>query len=286
MSRMTRVLVVTVMLIAGASTGWFWYANSTEDQTSEIFVSSEIKEILSQAGQQTDIDPDMPEPPSRTEADPAIQNQSEPTPEAAKGNDMEHLVPAKILLPVPFIVQAPFANWDLPYKEACEEASVMMVDHFYRETEELSEEQMKEAIDAIINWGAEEFDAIDTTAEQTARYFTDKLGYGASRVKVVYDFTVDDMKALLAQGIPLIVPAAGRELGNRYFQQPGPLYHMLVVIGYEGNEFITHDPGTKRGALYRYDANVLYSAIHDLTEDRERITEGKKALLIVLPETL
>src|SRR3989344_4989971 len=33
---------------------------------------------------------------------------------------------AEVNLPVPFTSQAPHANWDMPYQEACEEASALM----------------------------------------------------------------------------------------------------------------------------------------------------------------
>ena len=35
-------------------------------------------------------------------------------------------LPEEINLPVPFTPQAPHANWELPYQEACEEAAVLM----------------------------------------------------------------------------------------------------------------------------------------------------------------
>ena len=46
----------------------------------------------------------------------------------------------------------------------------------------------------------------------------------------------------------MIVPAAGRLLGNRYFKSRA-IYHMTVVIGYTETEIISNDPGTSMGRL-------------------------------------
>ena len=221
-----------------------------------------------------------------------IDDQEAPTVEEKKdenvqsGDDMPKRISiaAKNIIDVPFIVQAPFADWNEVYKEACEEAAVLMVYSYYEDIEELSQEEMKSAIDGIIYWGDDTFGSFDTSAEDTARYFSEKLGYNNDKISVIYDMTIDDMKALLDAGIPIIVPAAGRELGNIYFQTPGPLYHMLVLVGYDNDEFITNDPGTRRGEGYRYDQEVLYNAIHDLTPNIEKITDGRKAMIVVQPQ--
>jgi len=196
---------------------------------------------------------------------------------------VKEIIPPEVLLDVPFIVQAPHADWELPYSEACEEASILMVHNFLVNEEVASQEMMKEQIDSIIFWGDEAFGSFDTTAQTSSRYFTEKLGYDPESIHVIYDMTISDLKAVLAQGYPVIVPAAGRELGNKFFQTPGPLYHMLVIVGYDGNEFITNDPGTRNGEGYRYNEQVLYNAIHDLTTDLEAITAGRKAMIVVKP---
>lgn len=190
-------------------------------------------------------------------------------------------IPAKVQLDLPFIVQAPFAEWEVPYKEACEEASILTVHRYYQGDEQLTQQEMKDFIDEIIPWGDKTFGSFDSSAQATSRYLTDYFNYDTGRVRTVYDITIDDIKAVLAQGYPVIVPAAGRELGNKYFRSPGPLYHMLVITGYDNDEFITNDPGTSRGEGYRYDQEILYNAIHDLTDDLERITEGRKVMIVV-----
>jgi hypothetical protein len=69
----------------------------------------------------------------------------------------------------------------------------------------------------------------------------------------------------LVSGKLVIIPAAGRLLGNPNFSGQGPIYHMLVVRGFDNKtgEFITNDPGTRKGEGYRYKYSVLINAIHD-----------------------
>ena len=188
------------------------------------------------------------------------------------------IVAAKTLLSVPFIVQAPFAKWELPYKEACEEASILMLHQYKLGVNELSEDQMIELIDDVIAWETDQYgDRIHSSSDDTLLYLTELYGHDEESVSVIRNFTIEDMKAILDSGYPILVPAAGRDLGNENFRDPGPLYHMLVVIGYNQTEFITNDPGTRNGARYRYDQQVLFDAIHDLTDNVEDITERRKS---------
>ena len=60
-----------------------------------------------------------------------------------------------------------------------------------------------------------------------------------------------------------MVPTSGRALKNIHYTPPGPRNHIILIIGYDGvkNEFITNDSGTKNGAAYRYNEDLLFSAI-------------------------
>jgi hypothetical protein len=56
---------------------------------------------------------------------------------------------------------------------------------------------------------------------------------------------------------------------------------MLVIKGYTSAEkFITNDPGTRRGADFLYDENVIMEAMHDWRVDKN-IDLGKKVIIIV-----
>ncbi len=193
--------------------------------------------------------------------------------------DVSGNIPKKFLIDVPFASQAPFKNWDEIHEEACEEASIIML-KYYLEDEELSPEIAEKEIQDLVEFQIKKYgDYKDTDAEQTARLAQDF--YGIDNLEVVYDFTREDLKRYLAGGKPIIIPAAGRMLGNPYYTSPGPIYHNLVLIGYNGDMIITNDPGTKRGENYQYNIDVLYNAIHDFPGSLDNMGQGRKAMLVI-----
>ena len=188
--------------------------------------------------------------------------------------------PSSVHLRVPFSPQAPFAVWDDLHQEACEEMSLIMV-HHYLEGTPLSREDADGEIFAMIAWAARNGYGLDTTAEQTAEIARNYLGYDAT-VYTGDDVTPDLLRELLADGKPVIVPAQGQMLGNPYFSGDGPPYHMLVIVGFddEGN-FITNDPGTRRGEGFVYAEDVLMNAIHDWTGTKETVHAGQRAVFVL-----
>ncbi len=187
--------------------------------------------------------------------------------------------PVKINLAIPFTSQAPFANWNLPYQEACEEASILMAARFLQGRNIADANDADQAILELVDYNSTVMQQpIDTTAEQTAALLE---SYYQLKAEVIYDWDWDDIKVALAQGYPVIMPAAGRELGNPNFTAPGPLYHMLVIKGYTPEVIITNDPGTRRGADYQYSYETLYNANHDWNEGA--VTTGRKVIIIVSP---
>lgn len=182
-------------------------------------------------------------------------------------------------LDVPFTTQAPFANWDEQHNESCEEAAALIV-HFWWQKKTFTKEIAEEELQKMVDFENEKYGGYkDTDSEQTAQLIKDLWGY--KKVEVKYDITLDDIKKEVAQGRPVILPTAGRELKNPYFRSPGPIYHMVVVGGWTKDKIITNDPGTKRGKEYVYKPDILYNAIHDWNGGD--IYNGKKAMIVVWP---
>jgi hypothetical protein len=182
---------------------------------------------------------------------------------------------------VPFTPQAPFANWDELHNEACEEAAVLMVRRYFEGERggRIDPTQADQEIYEIVEW--EEVNLgkyLDTNAEETTQILTGKYGL---KTKISTAVNIETIKKEIAANHLVIVPAAGRELPNPYFRQPGPAYHMLVIVGYNEKEFITNDPGTKRGEGFRYKYNDLINAVHDWTGDKETMTSGRKVMIVV-----
>jgi len=167
--------------------------------------------------------------------------------------------PLTFNLKVPFSPQAPFANWDPLHNEACEEASMIMVAKYFK-GEKLDKEIMEAEIQKLVKWEEEKGYSIDLTAKEVKEILDKYFGLKAYVSKEV---TTDKIKKELGLGNLIIVPLAGREIPNPYYRQPGPLYHMLIIRGYDEDEFITNDPGTRRGEAYHYKYGDLLWAVHD-----------------------
>lgn len=188
---------------------------------------------------------------------------------------------AKITYEVPFLCQAPEGIWSKPFSDTCEEAAIIMAVHFIR-GEALDKKNGRKEILALVDRQKTIFGGhFDLAAEKSLALI--KSFYGNISAELISLNGPQDIVNKLREGDILIVPAAGRVLKNPYFRSPGPVYHYLVVIGFDGEKrsFITNDPGTRRGKGYRYSYDVLFNAIHDWTGDPKTIMLGKKKALIV-----
>lgn len=187
-------------------------------------------------------------------------------------------LPVSALIDVPFMVQAPLANWDAIHEETCEEASLMMV-HYFRSREKFgSPSSQDDELKSLVAWETDQGYPYDVTAGQVSKIASSY--YSMTTGRVIKNPTSEDLKTELAAGRPVIVPAAGRLLGNPNFTGGGPPYHMLVLKGYDSTGFITNDPGTRRGEGYRYSFETLTQAIHDWSGSTSTITSGAKAVLV------
>ena len=190
-------------------------------------------------------------------------------------------VPAAVNLAVPFTSQAPLGDWSMPYQEACEEASAIMVDAFYQgKTGTIAPNTAKQAIDNLVAFETKQYGGYkDTDAEQTARFIREYFHYKTVLVEPLT--SVDDIKAVLAKGYPVMVPADGKLIPNPNYKNGGPAYHMLVIKGYTKDRFITNDSGTHAGADYTYTYAALMNAAHDWNGGD--VIHGKSVMIVVMP---
>ena len=186
-------------------------------------------------------------------------------------------------LNVPFTSQAPDGDWSNPlFQDGCEEASIIMAMHWVK-GEPLIATKAKAEILAISDFEQREYgSAVDRSAKDTAQLIRDYYSYTA--VNYVENIDAEDIKSQLNRGNVVILPMNGRQLANPYYTAPGPERHMLVVIGYDPTtrEFITNDPGTRRGAKYRYKESIFVNAIRDYpTGNHELIVSIQKNMVVV-----
>jgi hypothetical protein len=162
-------------------------------------------------------------------------------------------------LAVPYVPQVFHDNWVAPWDEACEEASITMIDAYYAKRASVSENDARQQMEGMFEWERNAFQKIeDTNADQTAKLIEEK---GNFRSVVKRNPSVEDIKSELKDNHPVIA------LVNMYhlYQEPnlGDSYHVLVIRGFDDSkkEFIVHDPARQNQTRYAYD--VLLKALHD-----------------------
>ncbi len=191
-------------------------------------------------------------------------------------------LPAQINLAVPFLSQAPNKDWSMPYQEACEEASMIMVNAFYEgQTTAFEPRDGDRAILDLVRFEEERGKTPDLTIAEVQEMMIAKWGYKV--VIVTPEVTINRIKAALAHGYPVILPADGKSLKNPNFRNGGPPYHMLVIKGYVGNQYwITNDPGTRLGADFTYPIEHLPEVAHDWNGGD--VPHGQARILVALPK--
>jgi hypothetical protein len=190
----------------------------------------------------------------------------------------------KIKHSVPFIVQAPHAQWDdKKYQDACEEASILMANAWLNDKRNISKNDAEEEMEKMFEKQKEMFgeDVVDTSAEDTAKLLKE---YYNQDSRVVKSVTMKDLYDFLIDGNIVIAPTNGKWLENPNFSNGGPDRHMVVITGFDkkNREFITNDPGTRLGRGYKYKDSVLYNAIRDYKTGHKEDIEGVQKTVIVV----
>lgn len=204
---------------------------------------------------------------ARPPVEPAAPQADEPSSEASEPFTAASVssapsLRASVNWDVPFTSQAPAGVWDADHKEACEEASVLMVLRYFEGRRFQSAADADSQIIGLVRANEALGHDIDITAAETIDLIRSQNA--ALDARLLHDPTEASLKQALSEGALVIVPAQGQWLGNPYFTAPGPRYHMLVLRGYTDDGYvITNDPGTKRGEQYVYRWDTLMNAIHD-----------------------
>lgn len=188
-----------------------------------------------------------------------------------------------ILYSVPFTSQAPFGDWNNEMiQDGCEEAVLLMAMKWVRGGG-LTAQEVKDEIVAISNFEQKQYGEFrDASISDTTLLIKDYFKYNNFFIKD--DISTDDIVDELLKGSLVIIPVDGRKLNNPYYTLPGPQTHMLLVIGYDvdTDEFITNDPGTKRGANYRYPRAIIELSIQNYATGHHEISSVLEKSMIVI----
>lgn len=244
---MKKLIILLTVSLAGVAglIGWALHSQYTSTQNIPIF--------------------EAPNGLSNTEK---IQPSSSPTPV---------ILPSTISLNVPYTLQAPFNKWDHIHEDACEVTSLIMINHFLDGKAIGSPTSADAEIIAAMQWRfANGYPEDNISLAQLNQISKDH--YSRTNGQVVPITSVEDIKRELAAGHPVITGMNGKTLPNPYFSDGGPVYHMLVIKGYDATGFITNDPGTWHGEGFHYDYDIFYDSIRDWNTGN--IQTGQKAYLV------
>ncbi len=217
---------------------------------------------------------------------PPTPKPAQPTPNPGQPSPAPSPTPAPpktFLLKVPFTSQAPTANWDELHNESCEEASAIMAYSYYQgETKPtLPPAFVEQEITKLTQWEENHFGYhLDINSQETAQMVREVYGLNA---KILTNFSEDDIKTELNQNHLVLFPSNGKLLGNPNFRSPGPPYHMIVIKGYSSSQFITNDPGTRKGMNYPYSYTTLYNANGNFDHASHVVDLKDKNVIVVWP---
>lgn len=242
-------LIALVILIVG---GTYWYKHSTNKREIVQNIQHEIKQI---------------NPTNK----PPVEDKA---------------LPEQVLLQVPFTSQAPYAEWaDEEYESACEEAGMLMAYYWTQgKTEEvILQAEAKDQLAKEIQFEKDNYGfSYDSSSEDTVKWASAYFKY--DKFVQRKDISYKDILQELANGNLVVAHMDGTKLHNPNFRNGGPEEHVLVIKGYDQKtgEFITNDPGTRKGENYRYDYAVIEDALRDYpTGHHEPIPAIHKNIIVV-----
>ncbi|MFA5894764.1 MAG: C39 family peptidase [Candidatus Shapirobacteria bacterium] len=193
-------------------------------------------------------------------------------------------LPNKHLIKTAFVPQAPEKNWDQPWQDACEEASLLTLKYYYQnKTPQVA--SLVTEYQQLFSFESDNNLSHDINIENMSTISSQYLGL---KPNIIENPTIEDLKTELSQEKPVIITANGKTLyqENKNFRSGGPWYHSLVILGYDDNsqKFTVHDVGTQHGAYFKYSYNLLLESIHDLPPSgkKEEIDSGAKRVLVLI----
>ncbi|MBN1779419.1 MAG: C39 family peptidase [Candidatus Buchananbacteria bacterium] len=190
----------------------------------------------------------------------------------------------RLIYQVPFTSQAPLGVWDDLHEESCEEAVMIMADAYFNH-KNLTKNSAEQEILNLVEWENNNNFLVDLNAQEFQSVLSQ---YFSLSSELIVSVTPETIKQQLNLGRLVIVPTAGRQLGNPHFTGIGPIYHMVLIKGYDGQNFITNDPGTRHGESYVYPYAQLINAVHDWQHDLAvdgmtdaEMETGRKVMIVI-----
>lgn len=192
-------------------------------------------------------------------------------------------------LPVPFIWEIPDGVWTKPWNNACEEASIMMLDQFYlnRKEENIGRVESKNLMRPLFAIEDKLYGSnADTNASRTLKLIDDYTNFTG---ELKPHPTIEEIVAELAQGHPVISFHYGYDLKNPHhrFRRGGSSYHVMVLTGFNAtkNLFYANDTELKGGLDYPYTYDTIMASLHDFNHTSKK-ADGQPIVIFTRPKEI
>lgn len=175
-----------------------------------------------------------------------------------------------------FFSQAPYGNWNQPYQDACEEASLLIWYYYIKWLNKSKTEYNKDLLDMVdlerkTLWYFE-----STTITEMKQIIN--IRDPTIKAKIIEHPTIRDIEKEISQNNAVIAPFYGKWINNPHYSLEGPEYHFMVIKWYDQTNFITHDVWTSKWKNREYTKSTIMDNIHD----RNRIDVQKWAARILI----
>ena len=172
----------------------------------------------------------------------------------------------KVLLLVPYIDEVPTNTWTGSWKNACEEASITMVEKFYKGQKTIIKSEGIIFMQMLFNAEDNLYGSNANSDAKRSNYLVNNYTSFVGVIKT--NPTIENIKNELKSGHPVIAFHDGFNLDNKDipFLPTGSAYHSTVIVGYDDNQnvFIVNDPGdTTLGEDHLYGYDLYMNSLHD-----------------------
>lgn len=177
-----------------------------------------------------------------------------------------------------FRSQAPYWNWNQPYQDACEEASLLIWYYYLKNFTKTKAEYNTDLL-AMVDLEMEMLWYFESTTIMEMKQIINRRDK-TIKAHIIEHPTIRDIEREISQNHVVVAPFYGKWLKNPHYALWGPEYHFMVIKWYNQTNFITHDVWTLRWANREYTKSTIMDNIHD----RNRTDVQKWAARILILE--
>lgn len=180
---------------------------------------------------------------------------------------------------LPFYPQAPLldkANWRIN-EESCEEAALLL-NYYITNHITFDPEKMNADILSMNDFEVASGISQDKYSERYNTYFLrdltdpyemyDLLGkkylkYPDEKILMVKNPSFEEIQTFVRNNVILTIPMKYTKVLRNKYIRAGKTFHILNIVGYTPDSFITLDPGTKNGRYLAYPKELLYRSMQE-----------------------